>query len=319
MPLVNSTYHPPFWLKNGHLATIYPSSFRKVTGVLYERERIATPDNDFLDLDWIKNDSDQLVIISHGLEGSSDRPYVKGMAKYFSKKGWDILAWNCRSCSGEINQAARFYHHGDTDDLSLVIDHALKSKDYKKVVLIGFSMGGSLTVNYLGKYGINIPPSVKAGVAFSIPVDLKAGAIALSRKENSFYRKRFLKKLKMKMTLKAELYPKLIQLDDFDFIKAFPDFDERYTAPLHGFENADDFYKQASAGNYMEGTTVPILICSALNDPFLPAECYPYEQCKTHKLLHLETPKHGGHVGFSLANSDINYMELRAMEFVTKF
>jgi uncharacterized protein len=316
MPLIPSTYKPSFWLKNGHMATIVPSSFRKVEEVNYTRERIDTIDGDFLDLDWVKSNSQNLVVISHGLEGSSDRPYVKGMARYFGQHEWDVLAWNCRSCSGEMNQTARFYHHGATEDLAHVIDHALKDGQYKKVVLVGFSMGGGMTVKYLGEQGGQLPSAVKAGVVFSVPFDLKAGVDELGKKHNSFYRKRFIKKLEAKIREKAEKYPDLITYHDFDNINYFPDFDELYTAPLHGFKNANDFYEQASAGKYMEGTSVPILICNALNDPFLPEQCYPVETCRNHQYLHLETPKYGGHVGFTLPNSQSNYMEKRALEFV---
>ena len=316
MPLIKSSYRAPFWLKNGHLATIIPSSFRNVTGVHYERERIDTLDNDFLDLDWIKNESDQLVVISHGLEGSSDRPYVKGMAKYFSEHGWDALAWNCRSCSGEINKTSRFYHHGATDDLELVIQHALSVNDYKKIILVGFSMGGSLSVKYVGEHGDELNKAIKAAVAFSIPVNLKSSVDQLAISSNSFYRKRFLKKLEAKVKIKAEKYPELLEYDNFDEINYFPDFDNRYTAPIHGFKNAEDFYAKASAGAYMQGSKVPILICNALNDPFLPELCYPFDICENHEYLHLETPAHGGHGGFSLASSEFNYMEKRALQFV---
>jgi predicted alpha/beta-fold hydrolase len=316
MPLISSNYRAPFWLRNGHLATIIPSTFRQVEGVSYSRERITTPDNDFLDLDWLKSDSDKLVVISHGLEGSSDRPYVMGMTKYFSENKWDALAWNCRSCSGEINRSARFYHHGATDDLETVIDHALCVKDYSEIVLVGFSMGGSLSLKYIGERGLSIKKSIKAGITFSIPVNLKSSVDQLAKPSNNFYRKRFLKKLEAKVKEKSLKYPELISYEGFENIQYFPDFDNKYTAPIHGFKDAEDFYELASAGKYMENSKVPILICNALNDPFLPDQCYPFDICKNHKYLHLETPKHGGHVGFSLTNGDFNYMELRALQFV---
>lgn len=315
MPLIKSDYKPPFYLRNGHLATVIPSSLRRVKAVNYKRERIVTPDNDFLDLDWLRKGSEKLVVISHGLEGSAHRHYVKGMAKVFNANGWDALAWNCRSCSGEINSKARFYHHGDTEDLAHVINHALDQSSYSTVVLVGFSMGGSMTLKYLGEFTINQPSQVKGGAAFSVPVNLASSVHELAKKGNDFYRKRFLKKLEQKIIEKAEKYPDEIQLSDFKEIRYFPDFDNLYTAPLHGFIDAEDFYKRASADQYMYDIKVPTLLVNALNDPFLPDECYPFDACEHHEFLHFEAPQYGGHVGFSLKGNELNYMEKRALEF----
>lgn len=143
MPVLkNSTYRPSPLLINGHLETIAPALFRKVTGVHYERERLVLLDDDFVDLDWLDNGSRNLVVLTHGLEGSSDRQYMAGMARMFFEQKWDVLAWNCRSCSGEMNKALRMYHHGEIGDFGEVIDHALATKDYEKIALVGFSMGG---------------------------------------------------------------------------------------------------------------------------------------------------------------------------------
>lgn len=317
MPLVESTYRPPFYLKNPHLSTIIPSTFRKVEGVTYDRERLNTPDDDFLDLDWSRVASDMLVIVSHGLEGSSDRPYMKGMVKYFNQNGWDALAWNCRSCSGELNWKPRFYHHGATEDIDQVINHAIGSKTYKQVALVGFSMGGSMTLKYLGEKGENVPKEVLAGVAFSVPVSLKSSVDALAKRGNRIYRKRFMKKLEEKIRKKAAEFPDEVKYEGFDHIKYFPDFDNLYTAPLHGFKNAEDFYYKASAQRYAYSTKTQVLIVNAINDPFLGEECYPVEKCKNHEYIYLEMPKHGGHVGFALAGSEFTYMEKRAFEFIS--
>ena len=318
MPLVNSPYKPPFYLKNGHLATILPSSFRKVSNVAYERERIHTSDGDFLDLDWsISNDVDKLVVISHGLEGSSYRPYVMGMAKYFLQNGWSALAWNCRSCSGEINRVPRFYHHGATEDLSTVVDHIIAQKKYQTIVLVGFSMGGSMTLKYIGER--RNYEEIKAACAFSVPVDLKSSVDQLAKKENRFYRKRFLKKLAVKIKLKAEKFPDLIDSNGIDEIAYFPEFDNKYTAPLHGFKSAEDFYDKASSKHHLNDIKVPTLLVNALNDPFLPSPCYPVELCDKHPTLFLETPKFGGHVGFSLYGEEYSYMDQRAFNFVQSY
>jgi uncharacterized protein len=318
MPLVQSTYKAPFYLFNSHAETIVPSMFRKVKDVTYERERLKLPDNDFVDLDWVKIGSNKVVIISHGLEGNSERHYSKGMAKYFAANGWDALAWNCRSCSGEMNHLPRFYHHGDAHDLKWVIDHAIHLK-YHTIALVGFSMGGSMSVRYFGEYAHQLPAEVKSAVVFSVPCHLASSAKELDKYSKSFYRNRFLKKLGRKIEAKSKLFPDAISYKNFNQIKTFEDFDNCYTAPLHGFDDAHDFYAKASCGPYLSLINKPLLLVNAKNDPFLTKECYPIDLAKNHSYLHMEIPKHGGHVGFTLANSSFNWMEKRAFEFISKY
>ncbi len=318
MPLLDSSYKAPYYLFNGHAETIIPSVLRKIEGVQYERERLELLDGDFLDLDWIKNKNDQLVIISHGLEGSSDRHYVKGMADYFSQHQWDALAWNCRSCSGEMNRLPRFYHHGDAQDLKAVIDHAIENKKYSRIVLIGFSMGGSMTLRYLGENPDVVPDTVKGAVTFSVPCDLVSSVNELNKSSRSFYRDRFLKKLGKKIEIKSKVFPDLITHEGFEQIKSFHAFDTRYTAPLHHFKDADDFYVRGSCKPFLSTIQMPTLIVNAANDPFLTAPCYPKEIAASSAFLYLEIPKRGGHVGFSLSNSKTNWMELRSLQFVNQ-
>jgi len=321
MPLIsNSSYdNHPFYIKNGHFETIIPSFLREIKGVEYSRERINTPDDDFLDLDWLKAGNDKLIILSHGLEGSSDRHYVKSMAKYFHLQGWDVLAWNYRSCSGEINRALRMYHHGVTDDYDTMIQHALKSNVYKKVVLSGFSMGGSTTLKYLGEQGSTIDPRIKAAAVFSVPCNLWDSALQLKKSENRFYRKRFLRKMLQKIKLKAEIYPNQINIEGVDKIKTFAEFDERFTAPLHGFKDAEDFYSSSTSDQFYHNIKIPTLIVNAKNDPMLGNKCYPFDVAAAHPFLHLEIPKHGGHVGFSLKRKKYSWMDVRAYEFLNQF
>ncbi|HMQ00042.1 MAG TPA: alpha/beta fold hydrolase [Cyclobacteriaceae bacterium] len=316
MPVIsNSAYtRNQLWL-HAHRQTILPSMFRKIEDVDYTRERITLPDEDFLDIDRLKQKQDKLIIISHGLEGSSERHYVKGMAKYFFKKGWDVLAWNCRSCSGEINKAPRLYHHAATHDLESVIDHARSLHQYKHIALTGFSMGGSLTLKYLGERN-TLPAEIKSAVVFSVPCNLGASAAVLDKSQNSFYRKGFLKKLKYKIKLKAAQYPALFDLKPLQNIKYFEEFDDIYTAPRHGFQSAQHFYETASANRYIPQIKTGTLIVNAQNDPFLPETCYPYELATNSEHVFLECPPQGGHVGFGLAGREENYMETRAFQFI---
>jgi predicted alpha/beta-fold hydrolase len=318
MPLVkHSSYKPAWYLFGRHLDTIFPSATRKVPGN-YTRTRFELPDGDFVDLDWMRDAEgarDQLVIISHGLEGNSNRQYSKGMARYFFNHGWDALAWNCRSCGGELNRLARFYHHGDTEDLDAVVREAVRLK-YKSIILIGFSMGGSFGLKYLGERGSHLPTEVKGGVSFSVPCDLAAGGRVLDEPGLSFYRNRFMRKLKKKLTEKSKLFPSQIDMAKVNALLTFEDFNNCITAPLHGFGSSADFYKQSSCLPWLDKIAVPTLLVNAANDPLLTPECYPVEIAEKSEKLYLEIPKRGGHVGFALAGKEENWMEVRAWEFV---
>jgi uncharacterized protein len=320
MPIINqSTYAgSPRLLFNGHLQTIIPSVFRKIEDVNYTRERLTLSDGDFVDIDWLKNGYDQLVILTHGLEGDSHRHYIKGTAKLFAQSGWDVLAWNCRSCSGDMNRAFRLYNHGEIGDIAEVIEHGLATNTYKNVVLVGFSMGGNITLKYLGVNGSKIPDVIRAGVAVSAPTDLKSSAELLDWRSNWFYRQRFMGKLFNKIKIKAEMYPNRLDLDLIKKVKIWKDFDNFFSAPLNGYQNADDFYEQASAINFIAGTAVPVLVCNAYNDPILSPECMPFELAKKHALIFVERPRTGGHVSFLVPNDEFTWAERRALEFASE-
>lgn len=317
MPLVTRSRYPgpPRYQLNGHFQTIIPA-LRAGPDVRYERERIDTPDGDFLDLDWLDRGSRNLAILSHGLEGNSDRPYVRAMASWFAGRGWDVLAWNCRSCSGEMNRTPRLYSHGQSEDLAWVIRHALRTKDYASVIPIGFSMGGALTLKYLGVAGRELPAPVRAGIAFSVPCRIEESVKALEFRANRFYKKRFFRALQAKMELKSEQFPDLQLPEPFAELPPWRAFDERYSAPLNGFDSAADFYEYASCANYMSGIRVPTLLVNAKNDPITPPACIPVATCADHLHVWLEQPRYGGHVGFELRRRSYGWMEWRAWDFL---
>lgn len=320
MPIIShSTYKPPFLLRNGHLATIYSSLLRTFDPGFYRRERIGTPDGDFLDLDWSQIGCGRLAILSHGLEGSSHRSYMMGMAKALNRHGWDALAWNFRGCGGEINRKLRFYHSGATEDLHCVINHVLLTKKYEEIALIGFSMGGNLTLVYLGREAKKLPGIISKAVAFSVPCDLRSGSLQMAKVKNKIYMKRFLRMLHKKVVQKMTLMPEKINDDDFHTIKNFKDFDDRYTAPIHGFKNAEDYWRQCSSKKFLANIEIPTLIVNAENDPFLGPECYPFREAEKSKAVFLEVPRHGGHVGFVSFNKAGTYWsEQRAIEFLNR-
>lgn len=316
--LNNSHYKPPFWQFNAHIQTIYPSLFRKID-ISYQRERVELPDGDFLDLDWsrVGQGNKKLLIVSHGLEGDSTRHYVTGMIKKFNNNGWDGLGWNCRSCSGEMNRLPRFYHHGDVEDIRYVVNYAINTYNYEEVVLVGFSMGGSMTIRILGENPELLPKQVKCGVAVSVPLDLFSSVFELYKKGRRFYMQRFIDKLGKKIKVKEAQHPNnpIIRHDGYEKIKNFEDFDNRYTAPLYGFKNAHDFYRKAAAKPFLKNIEVPTLIIQAVNDPFLSPECLDLGDAEGNSNLHLHLLQQGGHVGFMMPNSKETIVELLAWQF----
>ena len=321
MPLVADTrYQSPFYQFNGHLQTIVPSLWRTVPEVAYQRERLELPDGDFLNLDWSRlpahRPTDGLAIVSHGLEGDASRPYVRGMVRALNRAGFDALAWNYRSCGGEMNRLLRSYHLGDTEDLDRVLRHALATGRYRRAYLLGFSAGGNVTLKYLGEDAARVPAEVQRAAVFSVPTDLQASSVHIGRLQNQVYLRRFLKSLREKVRAKAELLPGQVDLEGIEELRDFQQFDDKYTAPMHGFDSADAYYRYASSGRYLSGIRVPTLLVNAQNDPFLPASCYPREVAASSPYVFLETPPDGGHVGFAESSGEY-YSERRAVAFLT--
>ena len=295
MPLLESRFRPPLFLRNGHLQTILgallPRRFRD--GVV--TERLELPDGDFLDLDWGKAGRRRLAVISHGLEGSSKNSDIRGLSAALNEAGWDTLAWNFRGCSGEQNRCLRFYHSGETGDLSAVINHA--AVNYSSLALVGFSLGGNMILKYLGEG--NVHPFLQAAVAVSVPVDLASSARALDRRPgNQIYLRRFMKSLAAKVEAKAKRFPAEIDATGVHDIRSFSIFDDRYTARIHGFRDAEDYWSQSSAIRYLNRISIPTLLLNAKDDPFLSRESFPYVEASKNPCFYLEAPRSGGHLGF---------------------
>ncbi len=316
MPVLpHSTYQPPRFLgRRPHLQSILPAKLRRVYGVAYLRERIDTPDGDFLDLDWSRIGAKRLVIVSHGLEGSSRRSYVMGMVRAFNAAGWDALGWNYRGCSGEPNRQLGSYHSGATYDLDTVVQHALPH--YDTVVLVGFSLGGNLTLKYLGERGADVDARIRSAVAFSVPCDLAAGSKKLAESGNRIYMWYFLRSLHKKVQQKMTMFPGEIDDANYNQIRTFADFDNRYTAPMHGFRDADDYWRRCSSKPLLTAIRIPTLLVNAQDDPFLPDACYPTKEAQASQHVTLEMPRYGGHVGFMSSKGGATYWsEERAVAF----
>ena len=316
MPLLETRYSPPFPFKNKHLNTIYSSLFRKVEPVMFKRKRIETSDDDFLDIDFLENGNKKIVILCHGLEGSSDSKYIQATAKLLSLNGYSIAAINYRFCSGEINRQLITYHSGKTDDLNTVINYVLPN--YESIYLVGFSLGGNLVLKYNGDGLFDLNSKIKANVAVSVPVDLKGSSISLKQKENLLYKWRFLRTLSKKMHLKHKQYPKELDLKHLKNVKNLTDFDEYFTSKINGFRDANDYYFKASSRQFIPSISKPTLLINAKDDPFLSKSCFPINEAKKSKCFHLMTPRYGGHVGF-ISKGDFYWSEYEILNFINRY
>lgn len=320
MPLLPTPgYRPAFPFTGSHVQTMYPTLFRPTPEADPERERLETPDGDFLDIDWHRcsqGTGSKIAIVSHGLEGHARKKYPLGMARHLSRHGWDVICLNFRCCSGEPNRLPRFYHSGITDDLHQIICHALQ-KNYEHAALIGFSMGGNQTLKYLGENPDLVPARVKASVVFSVPCHLADAVKAMDKPGNKIYMRYFMKGLHQKIREKAKRFPGLIDVEGLEKIMKFEPFDNKYTAPLHGFTDADDYYKRCSSAQFLPAIRIPTLLVQALNDPFLSRSCYPIKEAQESRSLYLEIPEYGGHVGFVGSWLEKSYWsEKRAVAFL---
>lgn len=322
MPLLTSCYAAPRWLRGGHVQTILPVFLPRRSRRWDRSERLELPDGDFLELRWMLGQGSggrPLALLSHGLEGSVDAIYIRSMAWTLAAAGWDVLAWNYRGCGGIENRLRRFYHSGESADLHLVIQHAAGL--YQRIALIGFSLGANLSLKAAGE---TVPhPAVRAVVGISGPVDLASSAKAIDqRPANRVYQQRFLQSLKDKVVAKSRRYPDLREMlagrDGIRAVTTLKEFDERITAPLHGFADAEDYWAKASSLPYLPNIRIPALLLSARNDPLLTEASFPEELARSSEHLHLEAPLNGGHVGFHDFRAGLQpWSERRVLEFLT--
>jgi len=316
MPIIDAAdFNPTGAYRNGHYNTFIPYLFGSIPKIPYQRERITTPDNDFLDLDYHKAGHHRLAIILHGLEGSSKSSYVRLIAAKLIQEGWDILCPNYRGCSGEMNRQLIMYNSGTTDDLDQIIRYA--TTGYETVSLIGVSLGGNLALKYMGEGKFEIPDNLNSVVAVSAPVDLADGSKELLKPYNYIYQLNFLLTLRYKIQRKAFQFPgKVNRMKLFKTFNLY-DFDEYFTAPIFGYESADDYYADAMSLQHLDTIKQPTLILNALDDPFLGDNCYPTDIASTSDILHLLTPKYGGHVGFARSRNDRDFMLDHIVSFIS--
>jgi len=298
MPILESDFTPSLPFRNGHINTVFRALFTKETHN-YERVRVETWDGDFIDLDFSKVGSKVLVLLIHGLEGSSESKYILSAATEVNKAGYDAVAFNLRGCSGEDNRLLQTYHSGKTEDLDFIIQYLLNNMDYEKIMIVGYSLGGNMTLKYLGEYAENIPEQIVGGVAVSVPIDLASSGKQMALLKNKIYMDEFLKTLRLKALEKAHKFPEY-KLDKDKLFKAkiFKDFDELYTAPVFGFDSPEDYWEKASSKPYIPKIQKPAYLITSKDDPFLSPECFPYQEAKEMNNFYLMVTKYGGHVGF---------------------
>jgi predicted alpha/beta-fold hydrolase len=317
MPVIDSNYSHPRLLKNPHLHTLMSAVLRRRPQVAYLRERLELPDGDFIDLDWSVKDTSRLVILTHGMEGSSKSKYILHTVQAINNACASALAWNMRGCSGEINRKLHFYHSGKTEDLAAVVDHA-RRRGFRKIYLVGFSLGGNLTLLYLARAAQNIRREIQRAVAICAPVDLVSSEYQIERKENRIYLKRFLRDFHRKFECKRA--HRKIYIDTQQFhrrIRTLAQLDAHYTAPWNGFKNEKEYYRSASSLPLLKQIRIPTLLLNPKDDTFLSDNCYPVAEALNSHLFHLEMPETGGHCAmltdYRLRES---YMERRILEFL---
>ncbi|MBC8127696.1 MAG: alpha/beta fold hydrolase [Gloeobacteraceae cyanobacterium ES-bin-144] len=320
MPLISkSSYRAPAWLPNGHLQTVFPALLRNIGKATAHSERVELPDGDFIDVEWSGFTRPRLAILSHGLEANLKANYIQGMAAALMRGGWDVLVWNFRGCGDVPNRSIHMYHSGKTEDLHALVSHALRNHPARRIDLIGFSLGGNLTLKYLGEMPASLPAELNRAVVFSVPCDLACSSRQLARRSNRIYMERFLRSMRAKIRQKNRMFPGRLDLTGLAAIRDFQEFDDRFTAPLHGFRDAEDYWARNSARQFIPGIRLPTLLVNSGNDPFLGPGCYPKYEAENNAAFHLEMPDAGGHVGFStIGNGGEYWSETRALEFLNQ-
>ncbi len=294
-------FRPAPWLPGSHFQTLAGKFLRSRPELDVERWRIDTADGDFLDLDVGPEPEPgaPVVLILHGLEGSTRRPYVRVTMSALTRAGIRAVGMNFRSCSGVPNRRARFYHSGETGDLSLVLDMLRDRFPGRPLGALGFSLGGNVLLRYVGERGESVPPELRAAVAISVPYDLAEGAKMLEvGLMGRIYTHYFLRSLQQKAQAKRELLRGLVDLERILGARTLREFDDAATAPLHGFPSADEYYRMASSKQVLPAIRVPTLLLHAMDDPFLPPKAMPQREVAANPWLLASFPARGGHVGF---------------------
>lgn len=326
MPLSESSpYAAPRWLPGGHAQTIYAALLVPRAQVAYRRERWDTPDGDFIDLDWVQQDRGlriegrgeaPLVVLFHGLEGSSRSQYSLALMSALRASGMRGVAVHFRGCSGEPNRLPRAYHSGDAKEIDWILRRLRARNANAPLYAVGISLGGNALLKWLGESGDGAAAVVTAAVAVSAPLDLMAAGESLGKGFSLLYARNFLTTLKVKALAKLDRHPGLYDAARVRAAGTLREFDDLVTAPLHGYRNTDDYWTRASSKPGLVNIRVPTLVLNAKNDPFLPASALPAAGEVSAAVI-LEQPDGGGHVGFVAGTfpGNVDWLPRRVLGF----
>ncbi len=305
---MSDAFVPAWWLPGRHAQTVGARATRPRGGVRLTRERLTTPDSDFLDLDWAETAAGPLgdaplAVVLHGLEGSAQSGYALETYRQLARLGVAAVGLNFRSCSGELNRAPRLYHSGETGDLRFVIGVLARRFPGRPLAAVGFSLGGNVLLKYLGEEGQSGQAqqgrgALVAAAAVSVPYDLAAGAACTERGVARAYVWRLLRSLRRKLRARADTLGNRMDLGRALAARTFREFDDAATAPLHGFAGADDYYRRSSSAGFLGAIRVPTRLIHAVDDPFLPGTAVPREVAARNAALDPQFTERGGHVGF---------------------
>ncbi len=328
MPVIPSAYRSPWFLANGHLQTLLQMGRTLRSAPVPEHREVPLPDGDFVDVEIAKPrvPSRRLAVVTHGLEGSSRSIQARAVAAHLCREGWEVWSWSFRSCSGRHNHLPVIYHSACTDDLHEVIEAALASKQQEikeepQLALVGYSLGGNLTLRYLGEQGSELDGRILGAAVHSVPVDLNAAVdwIDLPDPMLSGYRESFLRSLRARVRWRQPYLPEGLPYNRLEDFRTFLEFDDAITAPLHGFSDARTYYRLASSKSVLVEIRVPTLLVTAADDPLLPPPCYPWTEAEASSNLIFEMPEHGGHCAyFPLFPWQPFWIEKRTAEFLAE-
>lgn len=321
-----SSYRPPPWLTNGHAQTIYASLLAPCPRVALQRVRWTTPDGDFIDLDWQIDTgtrsaappaSSPLIVLFHGLEGSSRSHYARTLLDAVKRRGWRAVVVHFRGCSGEPNRLPRAYHSGDTAEIDWILQRLRDQHPGVPLCPVAVSLGANVLLKWLGERGSHARQVVAAACAVSAPLDLMQAGAALDRGFNRVYTWNFLRTLRRKSLAKLEQFPQLFEREATRIARSLRAFDDAVTAPLHGFIDARDYWTRCSSKPWLRHIALPSLVLNARDDPFLPESALP-ASTDVSAQVRLEFPAHGGHVGFVTGRfpGSLAWMPQRVLAFI---